>query len=125
MNAPVGDVPLHLHLLLNGYAHLISDHSVVYRVGAKNSWTKVARKKKSNNIHIRMLNYWKGLDAYTEYKYHDLLKFKIEQKECFIDIEQNPRSFFKKEYKKYRKWLGIKQIIYYIFRAFLKAGDTQ
>lgn len=75
-SSPVGDKPLMLTLAERGKVGYINEIMSCYRKASDGSWTQriLMNKEKNKLHHEKTLLSWKEFDAWTDYKYHKLIK---------------------------------------------------
>lgn len=80
--APVGDKPLRTWMALNGNVYYMNDKTVVYRMFAGESFgNKVRQPEYAKRIYESMLVYYKSLDDYTSFKFHDIISYLMDKEE--------------------------------------------
>lgn len=74
--APVGDAPLMLVLAERGKVGYINIVMNCYRVETPGSWSvRIAKSRRERmKLHARIVEYKKGFDEWTGYKYHEIVK---------------------------------------------------
>lgn len=98
---PTGDFAVLCYAATFGGCYFINNVMSHYRVGAVGSWTERIKMDKSKicNRYERGINALKGLDEYTNYKYHDDITYAVERD--IITINQVNRT-----YRNLLKYLG-------------------
>ncbi len=103
-NCPVGDAPVKLLLAAKGLVGYIDDTMSVHRVLVPGSWTsKQQNIKNKRKHHVAILKMYDEYDAYTGYKYHDVIKRK-KRENCRVMLRREFSFLIR------RMWNTIKQI---------------
>jgi len=89
-DCPVGDFPIKLFLLTNGYGYYMNDLMSVYRENVNGSWTsRIAKKPKKYAEHnLSMIKFLSDFDRYTNYRYSESIKAEVKKrKNKIINIQ--------------------------------------
>ena len=97
-NCPVGDLPSMLTLAHKGLVGYLADVMCVYRVAAIGSWSSriSSNKKKKRRLHYSIIKMWHQYDKWTEYRYHTIIKKKI---------NKNRKEYFKGKLRTLKSYL--------------------
>ncbi|WP_221388193.1 glycosyltransferase [Clostridium perfringens] len=114
MDAITGDLPFNLILIANSYAYYMNDIMSVYRVG--NSQSMMGKwKLRSNNLDFQInhsqgyLDILKNFNEFSNFKYDDVIKEEIKNREFEILIAKGDlRTIKSGKYKENYKKMSIK-----------------
>jgi glycosyltransferase involved in cell wall biosynthesis len=118
---PVGDMSLIMYSLALGDGYYLDEGLSCYRVMSEGSWSREVFSKPENKlIHFtRVEKTYSLLDAYTEYKYSDLIEIINLKNAFYVDLlNERYKECVKNRYKSCVKELSAKERISLYVRAY-------
>jgi Glycosyltransferases involved in cell wall biogenesis len=123
INSPVGDAPLHLFLVHQGYAYYMDRFMSAYRTVVDFSWSAGMREgnviKNTQIFRKQIILMYLQFDVFTQGKYTEAIRVIIDKINFFILLDDKRYQIIKSQkYKKYYKELTAKQRIHYFLDRF-------
>jgi GR25 family glycosyltransferase involved in LPS biosynthesis len=121
--APVDDEAIVRFCAVKGEMIFIPEIMSCYRIHSIGSWTSTndSDGKKMEKHYIGLKKMIESFDSYTDYKYMDIIKDDIIDKEWKISMYGcHYRQIMQRKFKKFRRKLGLKQKVKFFLLALIK-----